>query len=111
MDSRLFVGNLSYSTTEEQLRTLFSQAGTIKELSVITDRATGRPKGFGFVEMATQADAQKAIDMFHDYELDNRRLTVNLAKPRPERGTSDYRGGSRSGFGRSSGGREARSGY
>ncbi len=107
MESRLFVGNLPYSTTEEQLRELFNQAGKIKELSVITDRATGRAKGFGFVEMETPAEAQKAISLFNDYELDHRRLTVNLARPRPERGGASPRSSSRSGYARDDG----RSGY
>lgn len=93
MESKLYVGNLSYSVTEEQLRELFSQAGTIKQIAMIMDRDTQRPKGFGFVEMTTQVDAQKAIEMFNEHELDGRRLTVNLARPREDRGRS--RGGGR----------------
>ncbi len=96
MESKLYVGNLSYNVTEEQLRELFSQAGTIKEIALIMDRDTQRPKGFGFVEMTTQVEAQKAIEMFNEKELDGRRLTVNLARPKEDRG------GSRGGF---SGGR------
>ena len=91
MESKLYVGNLSYNVTEEQLRELFSQAGTIKEVALIMDRDTRRPKGFGFVEMTTQAEAQKAIELFNEHELDGRRLTVNFARPKEERGSS--RGG------------------
>ena len=80
MESKLYVGNLSYNISEEQLRDLFSQAGKIKEVALIMDRDTRRPKGFGFVEMETQAEAQKAIEMFNDFELDGRRLTVNFAQ-------------------------------
>jgi RNA recognition motif-containing protein len=97
MESKLYVGNLSYDTTEEQLRELFGQAGSIKEIALIMDRDTRRPKGFGFVEMETQAEAAKAIQMFSDYELDGRRLTVNMARPRQERGAGGYGGGNRGG--------------
>ena len=86
MESKLYVGNLSYNVSEQELRELFSQAGEIKEVALIVDRDTRRPKGFGFVEFVNQADAEKAIQMFNDYELDNRRLTVNMARPREERG-------------------------
>ncbi len=87
MESKLYVGNLSYNVTEESLRELFSQAGEIKELSLIMDRDTRRPKGFGFVEMTTQVDAEKAIQMFNDYDMDGRRLTVNIARPRENVGS------------------------
>ena len=97
MESKLYVGNLSYDTTEDQLRELFGQAGSIKEIALIMDRDTRRPKGFGFVEMETQAEAAKAIQMFSDYELDGRRLTVNMARPREERGGGGYGGGNRGG--------------
>ena len=110
MESKLYVGNLSYNISEEQLRQLFSQAGEIKEVSLILDRDTRRPKGFGFVEMNTQAEAEKAIQMFNEYELDGRRLTVNLARPREERGGGGGRGGygvggGRGGYGGGGGGR------
>ena len=97
MESKLYVGNLSYNVTEEQLRELFSQAGAIKEVALIMDRDTRRPKGFGFVEMTTQVEAQKAIEMFNEHELDGRRLMVNLARPKEDRGGSrgGYGGGSR----------------
>ena len=96
MESKLYVGNLSYNVTEDALRELFSQAGEIKELSLIMDRDTRRPKGFGFVEMATQVEAEKAIQMFNEYEMDGRKLTVNIARPREERSGSRG-GGSRGG--------------
>ncbi len=93
MESKLYVGNLSYNVTEEQLRELFSQAGTIKEVALIMDRDTRRPKGFGFVEMTTQAEAEKAIQMFNEYELDGRKVMVNMARPKEDRGSSRGGGG------------------
>lgn len=84
MDSRLYVGNLSYSTTEDELRALFAQAGEVKSVALIKDRDTGRSKGFAFIEMGTQAEAQKAISMFHGTPMGNRELTVNIARPREE---------------------------
>jgi len=95
MESKLYVGNLSYNVTEEQLRELFGQAGTIKEIAMIMDRDTQRPKGFGFVEMTTQVEAQKAIEMFNEHELDGRRLMVNFARPKEDRGGSRGYGGGR----------------
>src|SRR5512140_1964915 len=95
MESKRYVGNLSYNVTEDQLRELFAQAGTIKEIALIMDRDTQRPKGFGFVEMTTQVEAQKAIELFNEKELDGRRMTVNFARPKEDRGGS--RGGSRGG--------------
>ncbi len=91
MQAKLYVGNLSYNVSEEQLRELFGQAGEIKEVMLIMDRDTRRPKGFGFVEMISQEDAEKAIRMFNEQELDGRRMTVNMAKPR-----EDNRGNNRS---------------
>jgi RNA recognition motif-containing protein len=85
MEVKLYVGNLSYATTDEDLRTLFAQAGPVASVAVIKDRDTGTSKGFGFVEMTTQVDAQKAISMFDNYKLGERPLTVNLARPRVER--------------------------
>ena len=95
MEVRLYVGNLSYSTTEDELRALFAQAGTVASVAVIKDRDTGQSKGFAFVEMSTQAEAQKAISQFNAKELQDRALTVNLARPREERGGfgGDRRGG------------------
>jgi len=93
MESKLYVGNLSYEATEDELRTLFAQAGTVVSVAVITDRNTGVSKGFGFVEMTSQVDAQKAISMFNDYKMGERALKVNVAKPRVERGGGGgYRG-------------------
>ena len=107
MEVKLYVGNLSYTATEEELRTLFAQAGTVASVAVIKDRATGTSKGFAFVEMTTQAEAQKAISLFDSYKMGERTLTVNLARPREERGGGGY--GNRSGgYGnRRSGGRRS----
>ena len=87
MEAKLYVGNLSYTTSEDDLRELFAQAGTVASVAVIKDRDTGTSKGFGFVEMTSQVDAQKAISLFNEYQLGERPLTVNLAKPRVERST------------------------
>ncbi len=99
MEAKLYVGNLSYATTEEDLRALFAQAGTVKSVGLIKDRDTGRSKGFAFVEMDTQAEAQKAIGLFHGSQLHDRALTVNIARPREERarGGFDNRRSGRSG--------------
>jgi RNA recognition motif-containing protein len=88
MEAKLYVGNLSYTTSEDELRTLFTQAGQVVSVAVIKDRDTGTSKGFGFVEMTTQVDAQKAISMFNEYKMGDRSLLVNLAKPRVERSSS-----------------------
>lgn len=94
MESKLYVGNLPYDVTEDDLRGLFAQAGEVKEVALITDRATGRSKGFGFVEMATQADAEKAIQTLNNHDLGGRALKVSMARPREERGGgAGYRGG------------------
>lgn len=86
MDTKLYVGNLSFSTTEDDLRTLFAQAGTVKSASLIKDRETGRSRGFAFVEMETAEDAQKGINLFHGKQVQERTLKVNLARPREDRG-------------------------
>ena len=86
MATKLYVGNLSYGSTQEQIRSLFEGAGEVVEVSIITDRDTGRSKGFGFVEMGSEEAAQEAIRRFNGYSLDNRTLTVNEARPREERG-------------------------
>jgi cold-inducible RNA-binding protein len=110
MGTKLYVGNMSYDTTEEQIRTLFAQAGEIAEIAFITDRDTGRPKGFGFVTMKTEEAAQDAIKRFNGQTVDNRALTVNEARPREERsgggsgGFGGGRGNFRSGNGGGSGG-------
>ncbi len=85
LEVKLYVGNMSYDTTEEKLRTMFSEAGGVTEVNVIKDRDTQTPKGFAFITMASQADAQKAISMFNAKEVDGRPLTVNIARPREER--------------------------
>jgi RNA recognition motif-containing protein len=85
METKLYVGNLSYTTSEDELRTLFSQAGTVASAVVITDRDTGASKGFGFVEMASQADARQAIKMLNAHELGEHALLVELAQPHEER--------------------------
>lgn len=93
MAKKLYVGNLSYNTTQEQVRELFAQVGDIVEINLITDRFTGNPKGFGFVEMATEEAAQEAIRRFNGFQLDNRALTVNEARPREDRSSGGDRGG------------------
>jgi RNA recognition motif-containing protein len=98
MEVKLYVGNLSYQTTENDLRTLFTKAGQVASVALIKDRDTGNSKGFAFVEMSTQAEAQKAVSMLNGFSLEDRELKVNLAKPREERsGGSGFgnRGGSR----------------
>jgi len=85
MEAKLYVGNLPYNTVDADLQTLFSQAGTVKSAQVIRDRASGRSKGFGFVEMSSSDEAQSAITMFHGKDFSGRPLTVNLARPREER--------------------------
>lgn len=85
MDTKLYVGNLPYNTTEDQLRTLFGGAGTVTSVALIKDRDSGRSKGFAFVEMASQADAENAIRMFNGYTLENRELKVNKARPQETR--------------------------
>ncbi len=82
----IYVGNLSYEATEDQLRDWFAEFGQVESVSVITDRATGRPRGFAFVEMADDAEGQKAIDELNEKEMDGRALKVNMARPRYEGG-------------------------
>jgi cold-inducible RNA-binding protein len=91
MEVKLYVGNLSYSTTEDSLRTLFAQAGTVQSVAMIKDRETQMPKGFAFIEMNTQSEAEKAISLFNGYNLDNREIKVNSARPREETGRSGFR--------------------
>lgn len=85
MDVRLYVGNLAKTTTQEELNSLFAQAGTVNSVEVIKDRDTGESKGFAFITMAEQADAEKAISMYNAYSLAEHELKVNVAKPRVER--------------------------
>jgi cold-inducible RNA-binding protein len=99
MSKKLYVGNLSYSIDNNKLAEIFSQAGTVESASVIMDRDTGRSKGFGFVEMSSDEEAQKAIDKLNNSEVDGRNLTVNEARPKTERSVGGG-GGRRGGFGR-----------
>jgi len=106
MSKRIYVGNLSYQTTETDLTNLFEQAGQVDSVNIITDRDTGRSKGFAFVEMGSD-DAEKAIAQFNGAEVNGRALTVNEARPREERS-----GGGGGGYGgRNSGGRGGRGSY
>jgi RNA recognition motif-containing protein len=91
MTQRLYVGNLSYETTEQNLRELFSQAGEITSVDVITDKYTGKGKGFAFVEMATDAGTQEAMNRFSGHTLDSRAIIVNAARTREERPSSGPR--------------------
>ena len=84
MDIRIYVGNLSKTTTQDEIKTLFTQAGTVTSVEVATDKSTGASKGFAFVAMPNQAEADKAISMFNDYALADNKLKVNVAKPRVE---------------------------
>jgi len=103
MDNKLYVGNLSYSSTEGDIEELFQQAGEVASCQLMLDKFTSRSRGFAFVEMATVEEAQKAVEMFNDYNLQGRNLRVNIARPREER-PPRHGGGS---FG---GGRERRGG-
>jgi len=85
MVTKLYIGNLSYDTTEESLRALLSQAGTVESVEMIVDHYSGRPKGFAFATMSNQAEAEKAISMFNETTLDDRAIKVNIARPREER--------------------------
>lgn len=102
MSNKLFVGNLSFNTTENDLQDAFAAHGTVLEANLMTDRVTGRARGFGFVTMSTQEEAQNAIQALNGASIDGRALTVNEAKPREERsggggggGRRDYGGGGR----------------
>ena len=85
MEKKLYVGGLPYSTTEEELKEAFSAAGNVTSAVIITDRMSGRSKGFGFVEFETEEEAAKAIEMFHESEMGGRKIIVNEARPREER--------------------------
>lgn len=93
MSKRLYVGNLSYNTTESDLRDLFSQSGTVTETKVVSDRETGRPRGFAFVEMSTAAEANDAIDQINGRDFDGRTLRVNQAEERTRAGGGRAAGG------------------
>lgn len=114
MEKKLYVGGLPYDTTEEQLRTMFTECGQVASVRLITDRDTGRSKGFGFVEMATDEGAQAAIQKYNGSALGSRTLTVNEARPQEKRpggfGGGGYGGGGRGGGGGGGGGRGGRGG-
>jgi len=86
MDTRIYVGNLNKSTTQDEINTLFAQAGTVTSVDLVKDKVSGMSKGFAFVNMPEQAEAEKAISMFNAYSLDESELKVNVARPRVERG-------------------------
>jgi cold-inducible RNA-binding protein len=100
-NNKLFVGNLSFNTTENDLQDTFAAHGTVLEANLMMDRATGRPRGFGFVTMSTPEEAQAALTALNGKEVDGRALTVNVAKPREERS-----GGGGGGYGGGGGRRE-----
>lgn len=100
MAKKLYVGGLSYSTTSDALKEAFSAAGTVESAIVITDKMSGRSKGFGFVEMSTEEEAAKAIEMLNGKELDGRTITVNEARPmEPRRERGGFDRGGRGGYG------------
>jgi len=107
---KIYVGNLSFSTSDSALRSAFEEHGEVLSASIVMDRETGRPRGFGFVEMANDDEAQAAINAMNGKNLDGRDLTVNEAKPREDRGGG---GGGRGGYGggRGGGGGGGRGGY
>ena len=100
MNTKLFVGNLSFNTTENDLQDAFAAHGTVTEANLMMDRATGRPRGFAFITMGTPEEAQKAIDALNGSQLDGRALTVNEAKPREENRTGGHSSGGRREFSR-----------
>lgn len=111
MGKRLFVGKLPYSYRDAELTELFAQAGTVTFAQVITERDTGRSKGFGFVEMAADEEADKAITMFNGYAINGLNLAVNEARPKEDRPRSGGFGGGGGGFGGGGGGRSGGGGY
>ena len=98
MNKKLYVGGLSYSVTDSQLKDLFTSHGTVESAKVVTDRETDRSRGFGFVEMSTQEEAEKAIAALNGTQHEGRSLTVNISKPREDRGSSGGGGGYRNRF-------------
>ena len=108
MNTKLFVGNLSFNTTENDLQDAFAAHGTVTEANLMTDRTTGRPRGFAFVTMASAEEAQKAIDAMNGANLDGRNLNVNEARPKPQGGGGGFKGGGGGGGGFSRQRREPR---
>ena len=104
MNNKLFVGNLSFDTTENDLRDTFAAHGTVTDTSLIMDRMTNRPRGFGFVTMSTDEEAQKATEALNGKDMGGRALTVNVAKPREERSGGGGGGGGRREYGGGGGG-------
>ncbi len=104
MNTKLYVGNLSFKTTENDLNDAFAAHGTVTEANLMMDRATGRPRGFGFITMGSPEEAQKAIEAMNGANLDGRNLTVNEARPKEERAGGGFRGGrdrgAQAGYGR-----------
>ena len=90
MQNRLYVGNLPWSASDDSLREFFAGAGTVSSATVISDRDSGRSKGFGFVEMSTEEEAQKAIEMFNGKDMDGRPIVVNIARPKEERAPRSF---------------------
>src|SRR5579862_8062170 len=109
MSTKLFVGNLDFKVTENDLQDAFAAFGTVVEANLVTDRTTGRPRGFAFVTMSTPEEAQKAIEAMNGKELGGRALNVNIARPREERSGGGGGGGGRRGYGGGGGG--GRGGY
>lgn len=108
-NSKLYVGNIPFATTAQDLEALFGQAGSVSVVEIIFDKFTGRSRGFAFVTMGSPEEAQKAVEKFHDYDLGGRKLAVNIARPREERapregGFGGGGGGGRGGFGGGRGG-------
>jgi cold-inducible RNA-binding protein len=104
MNNKLFVGNLSFDTTENDLQDAFAAHGTVTEANLMMDRTTNRPRGFGFVTMSSDAEAQKAMEALNGKELGGRALTVNIARPREERSGGGGGGGGRREYGGGGGG-------
>ncbi len=111
MSNKLFVGNLSFETTENDLQDAFAAHGTVVEANLMMDRATGRPRGFGFVTMSTAEEAQKAIEALNGKSVGGRALTVNVARPREERTGGGGGGGGRRQYGGGGGGGGGRDRY
>lgn len=99
MNNKLYVGNLSFNTTENDLHDAFAAHGTVKEANLMVDRESGRPRGFGFVTMSSDEEAQNAISALNGAQLDGRALTVNVARPREDRPSGGGGGGGRGGYG------------
>ena len=109
MSNKLFVGNLSFNVTENELQDMFAEHGSVLEANLMTDRMTGRPRGFGFVTMSSAQEAESAVNAMNGKSIDGRALTVNIARPREER--SGGGGGGGRGYGGGGGGNRGRSRY